>query len=186
MSVTLHQLLKTLVEQGGTCERLGEILCRRGDITQPQLLDILARQLGCAVYDPTRDAVTTKAFDLVPVEFSRRHRVLPVRLSDETLAVAMADPLDVQALDHLRGFAARAGRELEVLVAPAEVLAEHRETNYARVEGNRNVNELIDRVVDEMGEGDQPVDDDAQLHANDAGVVNLVNQIISRAVTERL
>ncbi len=185
--ISADQLDDALTEQVGTHERLGEILCRRGDISRVEMLETLAGQLGYALFDPTRDAVETNALDLVPVEFSRRHNVLPVKLDEEYLAVAMADPLDVEALDHLRRFAARASRELEILVAPVGDLDSHREKAYTRVAGTRNVNQLIDRVVDEMGDGlgAMAIDDDPQRHANDAGVVNLVDQIIIRALQER-
>jgi type IV pilus assembly protein PilB len=187
--ITQLQLKEALVEQARTHERLGEILCRRGHITQANLLDTLSRQFGHRRFDPTRDIIDPTALDLIPLEFARRHNVLPIRLSDETLAVAVADPTDLEALDHITRVASRTRREVEILLAPAETLARAREAAYGRVEGSRSVNQLIDRVVDEVSEataGDQePDENEAQLRAQDAGVVNLVNQIIAQAIQDR-
>ena len=76
-----------------------------------------------------------------------------------------------------------------LLLSPAETLARVREASYGRIEGSRNVHQLIDRVVDEVSEAtagdEEPDSNEAQLRAQDAGVVNLVNQIIAQAIQER-
>jgi type IV pilus assembly protein PilB len=187
--ISQPQLKEALAEQTRTHERLGEILCRGGLITQADLLDALSHQFGYRRFDPNRDIVDSFALDLIPLEFARRHNVLPIRLSDETLAVAMADPTDVEAIDHITRIASGTRREVEILLAPAETLARARETSYGRIEGSRSVNQLIDRVVDEISEAtagdEEPDSNEAQLRAQDAGVVNLVNQIIAQAIQER-
>jgi len=187
--VSRAQIDEALAEQAGTRQRLGEILTRRGWISEENVLDALSDQLGYRRFDPARDAVEPAALDLVSIEFARRHGVLPVRTDDRFLRVAMSDPLDVEALDHLRRIARRVDRELEVLLAPSDVLERARENNYGLVEGNRNVTQLIDRVVDEIAQ-ETPADEDldeeeAQRRAQEAGIVNLVDQVIAQALQER-
>jgi type IV pilus assembly protein PilB len=187
--ISSAQLDEALKEQMATRERLGEILTRRGYITQADLLQTLAGQLGHKPFDPNRDAIDPNALDLVSLEFARRHHVLPVRADEHKLVVAMVDPLDVEARDHLRRIAERDGRELEVLLATLDQVEETREANYSRIQGSRNVHELIDKVVDEAatltiseGEADEG---EAQRHAQDAGVIKLVEQIVAQALQER-
>ena len=105
--ITPDQLKEALAEQTRTHERLGEILHRLGYITESDLLDVLARQLNHRRYDPARDAVETSVLDMVPLEFARRHNLLPLRRNGKSLIVAMNDPLDVEAIDHLRRIARR-------------------------------------------------------------------------------
>ena len=187
--ITPQDLERALAEQNETRERLGEILCRRGLITESDLLDALSRQLGYDRYDPARDDVQPAALDFLPLEFARRHKVVPVRLSDQALTVALSDPLDVEALDALRRLAARSERKVEILLAPSDVLERARDASYGRVEGNRNVRELIDQVVDEIGAigplDEEPDGAEAEKRAQEAGIINLVDQIIAQALQER-
>ncbi len=186
--ISTAQLEEALVEQASTSERLGEILRRRGYITDGNLVDALARQLGIDRFEPTRDAVTPDALELVPVEFARRYDVLPVRVEDGVFTVAMSDPLNLEARDHLRRIASRSDLELTILLGTEQELEKVRESQYDRVQGSRSVNRLIDKVVDEVGEVpgfEEDEEGEAKRRAEDAGVVSLVNQIISQAVRER-
>jgi type IV pilus assembly protein PilB len=187
--ITPLDLEDALREQERTRERLGEILCRRGLITEEDLLDALSHQLGHRRYDPAQDAVEPSALELLPVDFARRHNLLPVRADHERLWVAMSDPMDVEARDALDRLAARTDREVTILLAPTEVLTRAREAQYGRVEGSRNVRELIDKVMDEAGETAAALEEldeqEVQRRAQDAGVINLVDQIIAQALQER-
>jgi type IV pilus assembly protein PilB len=187
--ISKSQLKEALAEQARTRERLGEILLRRGSITHSDLLNALARQLGLRRFDPARDEVQTSALNFVPVEFARRHNILPVRLDGQSLTVATADPLDVEAMDPLRRLAGQAELQVEVLLAPLETLEEAREQNYAKIEDSRNVNELIDKVADEFAGlqvSEEDLDEgDAAKKAQDAGTIRLVEQIIDQALAER-
>ncbi len=187
--ISTAQLDSALLEQSGTRERIGEILCRQGFVSQSDVLDALSMQLGYRRFDPAQDAVEPSALDLVPLEFARRHGVLPIRLAEKVLTVAMADPLDLEALDHLRRIADRSQKEIEILLAPAEILERTRESKYGWVETSRTVTKLIDKVVDELAElpgvDEEPDEDEAQRRAQDAGVISLVDEIIGQALQER-
>lgn len=187
-AITPGQLAEALTLQASTHERLGEILCHLGYINEDVLVDALSRQLGHPRFDPARDAVEPAGLEMVPLEFARRHKVLPLRLSPEALVVAMSDPLDVEALDRLRRLARGVDRDLEIHLAAERTVEELRESAYGRVEDSRSVDRLIDSVVVEMRPSlaeEEPDQDEAQRRAQDAGVVRLVDQIIARALQER-
>jgi len=187
--ISRSQLDEALGEQTRTRERLGEILCRLGYISESNLLDALSRQFGHPRFDPARDGIEHAALNLVPLEFARRHNLLPVRVTEDALAVAVADPTDVEAIDHLKTIAGRRDKSVELLLAPSEVLAKEREASYARIQGTIQVSELIDKVVREAGAvslaEDEPDEEEAQRRAQDAGVVDLVDQIVLQALQER-
>ena len=178
--LTPEQLENALTEQKETHERLGEILCRRGIVTPDQLADALARQLGHGRFDPSRDMVDPAALDLVPSDVAERMNLLPIRLEDVALVVAIADPLDVEAIDYLRKIADREERLLTLLLATSEVIGHARETQYARAQGSRSVNQLIDKAVGEIASYSVNEDDidseEVRRHAQDAGIVRLVDQ----------
>src|SRR5690606_36939808 len=104
-------------EQRGTRERLGQILVRRG-LAPEALARALAAQLRLpyaeAPLRPRPDALRE-----VDRALALRHRVVALELSERSLRVALADPLDAAALDDLRF---QTGRRVEPVVAtPAAV-----------------------------------------------------------------
>jgi type IV pilus assembly protein PilB len=187
--ITPAQLESALAEQQKTRERLGEILCRRGDLKPVDLASALARQLGHGRFDPAREQIDPNALDLIPAEIARQMKVLPVRLEETAFVVAMADPLDVEAIDHLRQIADRVQKLLKILVGAPDAIATARDRHYANVERSRDVNLLIEKAVGEaratsLIDGDEDAAD-GQRFAQDAGIVRLVDSIVQQAVQER-
>ncbi len=186
--ISQDQLEAALEEQQRTRERLGEILLHQGLITDKDLLGALGSQLGVRLFDPDKDEVKTEALTLVPLDFAERHDLLPVSLDGGQFTVAMADPLDVVATDQLQRIALRGNIELCILLSEARILQRARETHYGWIEGDKQVSQLIDKVVDEVAdegffENLEDLDDEA--NAQDAGIINLVDQIIDNALKER-
>ena len=58
---------------------------------------------------------------LIPPELARLHRALPVALSDQTLSVALVDPLDLRAAEDLR---LALGKDVNVVIAPPAAVEE--------------------------------------------------------------
>jgi len=186
--ITSLQLDDALTEQKHTRERLGEILLHHGLISDQDLLGALGHQLGVRLFDPNQDEVQTEALGLIPLDFAARHDLLPITLDDTYFTVAMADPLDVVATDQLQRTALREQRDLQILLAESQVLAKSRETHYGWIQGDKQVSQLIDKVVDEVSDGsvfDNLDDIDEEASGQDAGIINLVDQIISNALKER-
>jgi type IV pilus assembly protein PilB len=114
--------------------------------------------------------------------------VLPIRVTKETLTVALTDPLDVEALDRLNRIARRTNRTVDLLLASAETLKKARESSYGRIEGSRMVRKLMDEATDEAAAiliPDEESEEDAERRAQDAKVIAFVDQILSQALDER-
>jgi type II secretory ATPase GspE/PulE/Tfp pilus assembly ATPase PilB-like protein len=116
-AVSGEQLSNALREQRRTRERIGEILMRNG--ADPEsVARALARQLrlpfAAAPLAPQRDALA-----LVDRPVALRLRVVPLSLRDKAVSVAMADPLDITAIDDLQF---RTGRRIEPAVATAQAV----------------------------------------------------------------
>ncbi len=185
--ITAEQLREALAEQHETRERLGEILARRGLIDESDLFGALSKQLGVRSFDPAKDEITSEALDLVSYEFATRRDIVPIRISEGVLTVAMADPLDIETRDRLTRIASERNLVIDVIFGPTGTLKRVRDANYRRAEGSRHVSSIVDRVVDEVRETtalDAALQDDAQQKAQDAGVVELVNQVLTRAMQE--
>ncbi|TPW00787.1 MAG: type IV pilus assembly protein PilB, partial [Alphaproteobacteria bacterium] len=81
---------------------LGAILVRRGIINEPQLMEVLAEQLGMPCVHLAELTVAPALLAKMPPTVATRYLLMPIAMSDDTLHVAIADPFDVQTLDELR------------------------------------------------------------------------------------
>jgi len=101
--ITQDQLEIALAEQKKAGGRLGHVLKQLGFVSEETMIEFLGRQLNIPHVDldvvvPDKDAVC-----LIPESLARRHRVIPISVKGKTLTLAMADPLDVFAIDDVAG-----------------------------------------------------------------------------------
>ncbi|HEY8484563.1 MAG TPA: ATPase, T2SS/T4P/T4SS family [Longimicrobiales bacterium] len=111
-AVSPERLEEALEEQRHTRERLGELLVRRG-VSPEAIARALAAQLRLPYAQPPI-VPEPAALGLVDRALALRLRVVPIALGERTLRVAMADPLDVRAVDDLQF---QTGRRVEPVVA---------------------------------------------------------------------
>src|SRR3989338_3523795 len=99
--ITPEQLSKALGEQKGSTEKLGSILIKLGFINEEQLIGFLSRQYGVPSITLSQLEIDPEVLKLVPAPIAKKYEVLPVRRMGNSLALAMADPTNVFALDDI-------------------------------------------------------------------------------------
>ncbi len=102
--ITHDQLRIALTEQKSQNIPIGRLLVRLGFVTEAVIRDIMARTIGQESIDLSQVLVDAEALKLVPQEFARRHRLLPIAYDAEQnlLMVAITEVFNVVALDQLR------------------------------------------------------------------------------------
>jgi type IV pilus assembly protein PilB len=111
------QLETVLSHQRRWGGKLGQVVVGLRLATEQQVVSALAVRLDC----PTVDLVALEpgpeleaALKVVPGDLALRHKVLPIRLDQSSLTVAMADPSNVVVTDEL---AFLAGRRVRTAIA---------------------------------------------------------------------
>ncbi len=175
--ITPQQLAEALAQQRRTRERLGRVLVDQGAASEKQIAQALAAQLDLPLVALSSARLDPNAVKLIPEILARKRRVVPLRLDGGQVIVAMADPLDVFALDDV-GIAAR--RPVKAVVAvESEVMA--------AIERAYGMGAAAQAVLGETGEEAPaaeptgPTSEDGE----DAPVVRLVNLILSQALKDR-
>ena len=175
------ELQAAVEEQRRTRERIGDVLVRRG-LAPEHVARALAAQLRLPYAEsPLRP--DTAAIQLVDGGVAKRLRVLPLQCTERSLAVAMAEPLDLNALDDLRF---RTGRRIDAAVAvPAAVDAAIAEAYHSGA-----VDEVLTRIGRESPPpAEQPqaaVEGTELLRASEAQpIVALVELLLSRSIELR-
>ena len=76
-----------------------DVLLQDGVVSEEDVLSLLAGQFGMEMISLKGVDVAVEVRDMVPVEIARRYNVVPVYCTDDTLTVALSDPLDFDTLD---------------------------------------------------------------------------------------
>ena len=101
-----HQLQSALQYQRDHGGRLGAALVAKGALTEEQLVKVLGETLNIPVVD-IPDRIDPAALKLIKTQFAEDHEVFPLHLDDarttgrRTLALAVADPLDIPTLEEV-------------------------------------------------------------------------------------
>jgi type IV pilus assembly protein PilB len=98
-AITKEQLDTALSIQQGQKKRLGRVLIELEIITEEDLCSVLSRQLNIPKVDLTK--IQLSVFPKVLTPIILRKGVLPLVRKEDTLIMAMVDPLDVIAIDDI-------------------------------------------------------------------------------------
>lgn len=128
--VTDDQLQLALQQQRQTGRKLGTTLIDLGFISEVQLLQFLARQLGVPFFDLNNLTIDGKAVALLPEVQARRYRALAVNQNEHEVTVAMSDPADLSALDAIANLLRP--REMKLAVAREGQLLDYFDRLYRR------------------------------------------------------
>jgi general secretion pathway protein E len=178
----MEEALRIQQEKGG---RLGEILIRIKAAKEEEVLEALGIQLSLSCWstlephqlDPTLLAK-------VPIGFSKRHELLPVTQVNGRVVVAIADPLNLFALDDLR--IVLASDVSPVIVSAKKIL------HCINQVYDRAVTDSAEQVIEDMGAesldrlASELVEPEDLLEATDeAPIIRLVNSLLFEAVKDR-
>lgn len=101
--VTERQLQSALdYQREGRRQALGGLLVDLGYTTEDAIAQALAAQLALPYVVLADESVDPAAVSVVPAHLARRHAAFPLRFHGHALTVAMANPLDLIALEDLR------------------------------------------------------------------------------------
>lgn len=180
--ISQEQLDEALEIHHRTGERLGRILRDMAAVSDQDLARAMAHQWGLQYISLGEAKIDNEVARLIPHALAVRHKIIALGKTGGRVQLAIADPLNVIAVDDVRLIT---GFEVDLVVSTEEEI-----TNaLARV--YQIADSLIDRVMRETAtdyavesaEDDQTVE---QLRAltEEAPVVKLVNLIVDEAVKQ--
>jgi type IV pilus assembly protein PilB len=170
-------------KQGG---RLLKILTDRSYVTEQDMVISMGRCLDTPPINLSRVRVPEEVLDLVPKDMARAYKLAPICKLGNKLFVAMADPLNVLALDDLRQ---RTKMEIVPMITTERAVMEALSgVNSA----GHQMEQMIQEVAKEAGETEivaskrEEIDLDRLAHeSEDAPVIKIVNLILVQALKEK-
>ena len=145
---------------------------RPGDVTQAK-----AAQFGAEVVHLGNMKIEDEVIAIVPRDIARKYRVIPVYKNENKVAVAIADPSDLNTIDSLTHLL---NAEIELRVASETDIEAALSKYYGSCEKKTMDAGIFKDVMQELTEENvhvAKVDDGVEVEA-DAPLIRLVNQII--------
>ena len=113
-------LLKILGEEEKS-QTIDQMLVDTGILDDVNIAKALAKQMNVPLVRLKNVEIPQEATSLIPVKMAKTHLVIPIKVSEGTLLVAMDNPLDSDAIQALR---LMTRMKIEVAVAPREEILE--------------------------------------------------------------
>jgi type IV pilus assembly protein PilB len=192
--LSLKQVEELLEQQKKEGTRLLKLILEKGYVSDQDMAVSMGRVLNVPPINLARIVIPSEVADLVPRELAQNHKVLPVARMDNRLFLAMADPLNVLAIDDVRRITRL---EVSTMIAPEKAIAD-KLSNLDAAKGGSMEDIIQEAGKKEEGEEEGSSDievsretseevnlDQLAASSEEAPVIKLANLILVQAVKDR-
>ena len=176
--ITPEMLKAAMAEQAASGKRLGAVLVDRGLVTEDQLMETISQRLGIPQVSLSLMVLPPHAVQKISAETARRYTVIPIFLIGNTLTLAMADPLNIIAIDEIKY---QTGCEIKRAVCRSSEIKQAIDQYYS----------VADSLHDIIGSRRPEAEEEAvaaaaatQREEAESPIIKLVTLIITKAVNE--
>ena len=179
--ITEGQVQSAIVAQGSESGLLGTILVRRGLISAEQLGEALSEQYGVPFMEVVPESINPQIVRLLPEELARSCQAVPVGISGRTLQLAMVAPDDMDVICEAELIT---GYQVEPLVSLQSGIDSALDRGFdERVVARQTI---VDMKMVDLESAEEMIEeeliDDVALEEDQAPVVRLVRAILMGAI----
>ena len=189
-----EQLAKALGECAKAGQRLGEYLIDHELVSEHDIAWRLSHQLGFLYVDLSKEELSTELASAYPEALAKRYKAVPLKLEGKSLTVAMADPLDFEAVRDMSFFS---GCTVKPVLAGQSAIKEAVEKVYFKQESAAALERIVSDNTEEFSEdllevlAAEAAPSAAELQSleeatKQAPVVRLCNMVLTQAVRARV
>ncbi len=182
--IDAKQLEAIIDEQRSSGKGISKLLTEKGLITEDKLLSVMEEQFNIPRVNLDRYPLSHAVAGYIPAETALSHCVVPLAEKNGQIIMAMADPLDLAAIDDV---AMLTGAEITP-VAAGESSIRYLITQLYSM-NNAEANVKSQKLPETAGgKKETSLEENAALPADDKGdqapVIRIVNSLIERAIEE--
>lgn len=182
----LKKALKVQKQKGGS---LKDILVDLGFVSEKDLMAAVSQGLGIPPISLFRFKIDPEIIKLIPRDVAKKYQIIPVSKVGNILTVAMADPLNVFAIDDLRSVT---GLDIGPIITSQKEVQEAIDQHYGEA-----THEALEELVEDMKSEEleiigadelmeEKVDSERLFRlVEEAPVVKLTNKILENAIKAR-
>jgi type II secretory ATPase GspE/PulE/Tfp pilus assembly ATPase PilB-like protein len=158
-------------------KKLEKVLVEEGYISPRDLMRALSIQLKIPLIDLKRHTISPDILKLVPEKLARKYTVLPLDVIGKSLALVMADAMDVGIIGDI---AAVTKMRIEPMMGFPDEILEAIDRNYGAGSGGEEVTVVETPPEEEEAKLDQLLAEEAQVPA-----IRTLNRLILQAIRSR-
>jgi type IV pilus assembly protein PilB len=187
-------LEQALDEQRRTGKELSSILTQRKLIHEDVLTQVLSEGLELPPINISRLKIDPGVIHLIPSEMAQKYRVMPISLLGENLTLAMADPLNIFAIDNVKALTGLTITPIIGRVKDVEASIQKYYGNASPTSGRPENQETFEDIMKDIKDTEEPelVRDGAGTEkgaveelTGEAPIIKLADTIIQQAVFAR-
>lgn len=176
--ITHEQLEQGLKEHKKTGQFLGTTLLKLDFIKEEKLYPILSKQLNIPYIKIKDLKIDADILKKVPAKFACHYNLMPLKFENNSLTVAITDPLDIRTLDDLKLFL---GCDVIGVLASESDIIEAIRKYYGL--GAETIEEIIN-VTDKDLVLPETKTETIDEMAEDASIIKFVNQVLVQAIKD--
>lgn len=175
------QLSAIKFEHVNTGKSTQQIIKDRGYVSNEDFVRAFGEVYGVEYIDLAKLKLDVELLDLLPVAVEKRYQVIPFKLEDDKLSVAMVDPLDLQTIEFIER---KSGYKVKPFIATVKdidkVLGDHQGKAITQ-EISAALEEISQNTLKLKGDEADIKDADEQT-IRDAPIARIVGMILETAV----
>lgn len=165
---------------------LEKALIEQGLIKEKDLLVLLVRELNIPFINLSKYKFDAALQEVIPERIARQYQIVPLSLLDETLTIAVSDPLNVFVVDDLKNIT---GKEIEIVMSTNDEIMKvidayygsKKESSVTEISKDIDVEDF--EIVSES-EGGEDLDSSVD-ESEKAPIIRMVNLIVKEAIKQR-
>ncbi|MFH1061313.1 MAG: ATPase, T2SS/T4P/T4SS family [Candidatus Omnitrophota bacterium] len=175
--VSEDQIIRALDEQKKAGSRLGQTLIDLGFLSEEEMIIALAKQLDLAHIDILNYTLKSDVVNLIPEKIARRYELIALDKMGDSLTIAMADPLNVFAIDEVSQLTRS---RIDPVICSRTKLLKIFDKAY-----NQSISDTPESIVSTDKYTRHQAEDKEGASLGGAEIIDLVNEILQMSVSAR-
>ncbi len=177
----LEEALNIQKENGG---KLSEILVEKGFIDKRDLMVALSDELGIPPINLGKYKIDPEVIKLIPKKTAQHYKIIPVSKIGNVLTIAMADPLNIFAIDDIKSLT---GFSIGPVITTDKDIEDAYDTYYGETT-HKEIEDIVSDMADDASletveeKYDSGTTEELMKLVQDTPVVKMTNLILSEAV----
>ena len=177
--ITQLELDQAVKIQSESHQQLGEVLINMGAVSENEIIDVLAAQLGVERVYLAKIYIDPIIAQSIPREVAKKYSLIPIYEKNGQLVVAMSNPMNINALDDVRFITQK---KITPVITDSTAIEQAIEVYFSKQTTDKAIEDLRKEYSERTGDRiDQSVIDEIQ----NAPAVRLTNAIITQAISIR-
>ncbi len=185
--ITQEQLDKALEVQKEKGGRLSDIIIDLKFIKENEPISVLSEGLGLPLIDLKRFKIDYEIVKIIPVDIARHYQIIPISKMGDTITLAMADPLNIFAIDHVK---ALTGYKINPIISSSQDIMQTIQLSYPDATKGI-IEDLVKEIAVssiELVKEDReilPSGEELDRISREAPVIKVTNMLLEEAVRKK-